>query len=143
MPCDVSFLVVCLFNEKGLFIDKEFIATRACRPLPLAECYPNSARRPCGVDYLFAVSRAGCLWRITTRDAAPPPSLYTFRPAVDGSARDCPRATGAVGVPRILPVAGCDELNKLHSRFRKPPQNRRQRRHRFRWTGCIVSICRS
>ena len=55
-------------------------------------------------DYLFTVSGAGCLRRITAPEVARPPSLYTFRATVRGSARDCPRATGAIGFPRILPV---------------------------------------
>ena len=54
------------------------------------------------MDYIFTVSGAGCCWRITMRDAAPPPSLYTFRPAVDGSARDSLGLESSI--PRILPV---------------------------------------
>ena len=54
------------------------------------------------MDYLFTLTDAGCCWRITMRDAAPPPSLYTFRPAVDGSARDSAGSESAI--PRILPV---------------------------------------
>ena len=54
------------------------------------------------MDYLFTLTDAGCCWRITMRDAAPPPSLYTFRPAVDGSARDSAGFESAI--PRILPV---------------------------------------
>ena len=54
------------------------------------------------MDYLFTLTDAGCCWRITVRDAAPPPSLYTFRPAVDGSARDSAGFESAI--PRILPV---------------------------------------
>ena len=70
---------------------------------------------------------AGCCWRITVRDAGRPPSLYTFRPAVDGSARRYPRVSSRAAFAVFFPfsVAHIKNLIGFVLRVKEKPHCRR------------------
>lgn len=57
----------------------------------------------CGGLCLPGASPGGMLWRVTGRDAAPPPSLYTFPRAAWGSARRSPRVPFRAAFTEFFP----------------------------------------